>query len=244
MSAFARATRGAAAAARRHRACETPHRCDSLPPCPPHTAPCRCRFHHRPCHQRRRRVTPSFPALASLAMLASICLWSSWATVTKLAVAEIAVGEFVALRLVLAALALWLIVAATGAKARLTAVGWRPLVMGLLEPGLVTFVVSFGLTMTSPVNASVFWSLTPLIMPVLGYLVLGERLEMAVVAAAGLAFAATMLLVWGQNEHGGGNWLGDLCVAGGVVASAVNALLARRTAEAGANPLVTSCWQL
>jgi drug/metabolite transporter (DMT)-like permease len=33
-------------------------------------------------------------------------------------------------------------------------------------------------------------------------------------------------------------------VAGGVIASAVNALLARRTAQAGANPLVTSCWQL
>jgi drug/metabolite transporter (DMT)-like permease len=189
-------------------------------------------------------VTQSFPALASLAMLAAVCLWSSATPVTKLAVAEIAVGEFVALRLALAAVALWLIVAVTGAKARLRAVGWRPLVMGLLEPGLVTLVVSFGLTMTSPVNGSVFWSLTPLLMPVLGFLVLGERLEIAVVAAAALAFAATLLLVWGQNEHGGGSWLGDLCVAGGVVASAINALLARRTAQAGANPLVTSCWQL
>ena len=118
------------------------------------------------------------------------------------------------------------------------------LVMGVLEPGLVTLVVSLGLTMTSPVNGSVFWSLTPLLMPVLGYLVLGERLEIAVLAAAALAFAATMLLVWGQNQHGGGNWIGDVCVAGGVLASAANALLARRTAQAGANPLVTSCWQL
>jgi drug/metabolite transporter (DMT)-like permease len=177
-------------------------------------------------------------------MLAAVCLWSSATPVTKLAVAEIAVGDFVALRLALAAIALWLIVAVTGAKARLRAVGWRPLVMGLLEPGLVTLVVSFGLTMTSPVNGSVFWSLTPLLMPVLGALVLGERLEMAVMAAAALAFWATLLLVWGQHEHGGGSWLGDLFVAGGVVASAINALLARRTAQAGANPLVTSCWQL
>jgi drug/metabolite transporter (DMT)-like permease len=189
-------------------------------------------------------VTQSLSALASLAMLGAVCLWSSATPVTKLAVAEIAVGEFVTLRLALAAVALWLIVAVTGAKAHLRGVGWRPLVMGLLEPGLVTLVVSFGLTMTSPVNGSVFWSLTPLLMPLLGYLVLGERLEMAVLAAAAMAFAATMLLVWGQNEHGGGSWLGDLCVAGGVIASAVNALLARRTAQAGANPLVTSCWQL
>src|SRR5262249_44040209 len=116
-------------------------------------------------------------ALASLAMLAAVGLWSSATPATKLAVAEIAVAEFVALRLALAALALWLIVALTGANARLGRVGWRPLLMGVLEPGLVTLVVSLGLTMTSPVNGSVFWSLTPLLMPVLGYFVLGERLE-------------------------------------------------------------------
>jgi drug/metabolite transporter (DMT)-like permease len=188
-------------------------------------------------------IVPSH-ALASLAMLAAVCLWASATPTTKLAVEEIAVAEFVALRLALAAGALWLMVALTRANVRLRQVGWRPLVMGMLEPGLVTFVVSIGLTMTSPVNGSVFWSLTPLLMPVLGYLVLGERLETAVMLAALLAFAATILLVWGQNQHGGGSWIGDLCVASGVVASAVNALIARRTAQAGANPLVTSCWQL
>ena len=183
-------------------------------------------------------------ALASLAMLAAVCLWSSATPATKLAVAEITVGEFVVLRLVLAAAALWLIVGLTRANARLRQAGWRPLLMGLLEPGLVTLLISIGLTMTSPVNGSVFWSLMPLMMPVLGYLVLGERLEGAVIAAALIAFAATMLLVWGQNHHGGGSWIGDLCLVSGVLASAVNALIARRTAQAGANPLVTSCWQL
>jgi len=188
-------------------------------------------------------IVPS-TVLANLAMLAAVCLWASATPATKFAVEEIAVAEFVALRLTLAAAALWLIVGVTGANARLSRAGWRPLVMGMLEPGLVTFVVSFGLTMTSPVNGSVFWSLTPLLMPVLGYLVLGERLEATVMAAALIAFAATMLLVWGQNRHGGGSWVGDLCVALGVVGAAVNALIARRTAQAGANPLVTACWQL
>lgn len=177
-------------------------------------------------------------------MLAAVCLWSSATPATKLALQEIAVAEFVALRLCLAAFALWLIVIVTRSDARLRRVGWRPLVMGLLEPGLVTLLVSLGLTMTSPVNGSVFWSLTPLIMPILGRVFLGERIEIVVVAAALVAFAATMLLVWGQSHHGGGSWLGDLFVAAGVLASAVNALIARRTAQAGANPLVTSSWQL
>jgi drug/metabolite transporter (DMT)-like permease len=183
-------------------------------------------------------------ALPTLAMLAAVFLWSSATPASKFALEEIAVAEFVVLRLSLAAAALWLIVLATRANARLGAVGWRPLVMGLLEPGLVTFLVSVGLTMTSPVSGSVFWSVTPLIMPILARVVLGERIEMVVVFAALLAFGATMLLVWGQSHHGGGSLIGDLFVASGVMASAVNALIARRNAQAGANPLVTSSWQL
>jgi drug/metabolite transporter (DMT)-like permease len=81
-------------------------------------------------------------------------------------------------------------------------------------------------------------------MPILGRVVLGEPIEPVVIMAALIACAATMILVWGQSHHGGGNWLGDLLVAMGVLASAVNALIARRTARSGANPLVTSSWQL
>jgi len=182
--------------------------------------------------------------LAPAAMLAAVCLWASATPTTKFALQDIAVAEFVVLRLALAAAALWLMVLLTRSDARLGRVGWRPLVMGLLEPGLVTLSVSVGLTMTSPVNGSVFWSLTPLIMPVLGRLVLKERIETAVIVAALLAFAATLILVWGQRQHGGGSLVGDLFVAAGVLLSAINALIARRTAQAGANPLVTSSWQL
>jgi drug/metabolite transporter (DMT)-like permease len=157
---------------------------------------------------------------------------------------EIAAAEFVASRLLLAAIAIWCVVLLTRANAQLKRVGWRPLVMGLLEPGLVTFLVTVGLTMTSPVSGSVFWSLTPLIMPLLGRIVLGEQIEAVVMIAALIAFAGTLTLVWGQTHHGGGSIVGDVFVASGVLASSVNALIARRNAQAGANPLVTSSWQL
>lgn len=98
--------------------------------------------------------------------------------------------------------------------------------------------------MTSPVSGSVFWGLTPLIVPILGRVVLGERIEIVVLVAAVIAFSGTLILVWGQSHHGGGSVLGDIFVASGVLASAVNALLSRRNAQAGANPLVTSSWQL
>jgi len=182
--------------------------------------------------------------LPTLAMLGAVFLWSSSTPGTKFALREIAVADFVIIRLSLAAAALWLIVLVTRTSARLAHVGWRPLVMGLLEPGLVTLLITLGLTMTSPVSGSVFWGLTPLIMPILGRFVLGERIEFVVLIAAAIAFGSTLLLVWGQSQHGGGTVLGDICVASGVLASAVNALLSRRNAQAGANPLVTSSWQL
>jgi DME family drug/metabolite transporter len=189
-------------------------------------------------------VTTPTTVLPTLAMLGAVFLWASATPGSKYALTEMAVGEFVLLRLFLAALTLWLLVAATRARAGLRTVGWRPLVMGLLEPGLVTILVSTGVSMTSPISGSVFWGLTPLIMPILGRVVLGERIETLVLIAAAIAFAGTALLVWGQNQHGGGSVLGDVLVASGVLASAVNALLARRNAQAGANPLVTASWQL
>src|SRR5882762_9592290 len=144
-------------------------------------------------------MAPNNP-LPTLAMLGAVFLWSSATPGTKFVLTEIAVAESVVIRLSLAATALWLIVLATRTGARLTHVGWRPLVMGLLEPGLVTFLVSVGLTMTSPVSGSVFWGLTPLIMPILGRVVLGERIEIVVLAAAVIAFGGTVILVWGQSH--------------------------------------------
>src|SRR4029078_2522917 len=94
--------------------------------------------------------------LPTLAMLAAALLWSSATPGSKFALTEIGVAEFVVIRLSLAAVALWLIVLSTRTKAQLRRVGWRPLVMGLLEPGLFTFMVSLGLSMTSPVSGSLF----------------------------------------------------------------------------------------
>jgi drug/metabolite transporter (DMT)-like permease len=189
-------------------------------------------------------MTAANTLLPTLAMLAAVLMWSSATPGSKFVLTELAVSEFVVLRLSLAALALWLIVLATRANAGLRTVGWRPLVMGLLEPGLVTFLVSVGLTMTSPVSGSVFWGLTPLIVPLLGRVVLGEGIETVVMVAAIIAFGGTLMLVWGQTHHGGGSLVGDLFVASGVLASAINALIARRNAQAGANPLATASWQL
>ncbi|HJQ55991.1 MAG TPA: DMT family transporter [Vineibacter sp.] len=182
--------------------------------------------------------------MPALAMCIAVFLWASSVVGTKYAIGEIAVAELIVLRLMLGAAGLWLMVLLTGADARPRRVGWKPFVMGLLEPGLVTVLFTIGLTLTSPVNGSVLWSLMPLLMPVLGRIFLGEAIRPVVIVAALLAVGATVLLAWGQRGHGGGSFEGDVLLVGAVLAAAINALIGRRTAQAGANPLVTSSWQV
>jgi len=182
--------------------------------------------------------------MPTLAMLAACCLWAAAVVGTKLAVVEIAVAEFVVARLLLAAGGLWLMVLATRTAAEPRTLGWRPFAMGCLEPGLTTFLVSVGLTMTSPVNGAVFWSLMPLVMPLLGRLVLGEAIQPVVLVAALIGTAGTALLVHGQGGHGGGTLIGDMFLIAGVLSACANALIARRAAQRRGNPLATSAWQV
>lgn len=179
-----------------------------------------------------------------LAMCAAVFLWASSVVGTKLGVSEMAIAEFIVLRLLLGAGGLWLLVVLTRADARPARVGWKPFVMGAMEPGLVTVLFTLGLTMTSPVNGSVLWSLMPVLMPVLGRAFLGEPIRPVVLVAAAIAVFGTVLLAHGQRDHGGGSIAGDLLLVGAVLAACVNALIGRRTAQAGANPLVTSSWQV
>lgn len=182
--------------------------------------------------------------MPTLAMIGAVFLWASAVVGTKFAVGNIAVAQLIVLRLLLGASGLWLLVMLTRAQAQPRRVGWKPFAMGVLEPGLVTVLFTIGITMTSPVNGAVLWSLMPLLMPVLGRVFLGEPVRPVVLIAAALAVCGTALLAFGQRGHGGGSLEGDLLLASAVLAAAVNALIGRRTAQAGANPLVTSSWQV
>ena len=90
--------------------------------------------------------------LPTSAMLGATLLWASSATASKLALIEATVLEMVAFRILGAALVMWTVVLVVRRK-----IPWRgpmPLIMGLLEPGLVTFFIALGVSLTSAVNAS------------------------------------------------------------------------------------------
>jgi len=178
-----------------------------------------------------------------LAMSLAALLWSSMMIGAKVAVQDLAITEVVAGRSVFAAGLLWAIVLVTRQPVHLRQAP-RPLLMGILDPGLVALLMVWGLNHTSAVNAAMFWALLPLVMPLAARLVLGEAINPVVVIGAVLAFAGAILLVLTNQTAGEGDLFGDMLAICGVLCAAANALLARRVAQQQGRPMVTTAWQM
>ena len=182
-------------------------------------------------------MTPIF------AMLLASLLFASSNIGNKIAVADLAVAEVVSGRFLFAAAALWTFVILTRQP-----LGWkearRPLLMGFLDPGLVSLLIVSGLQYTSAVNVAVFWSLLPLFTPIAARLILGERTNYLVVLGALVAVTGTIILSIVNKEAGEGDLSGDFLAICGVLCAVGTALLGRRVAQTQGRPSVTTAWQM
>jgi drug/metabolite transporter (DMT)-like permease len=181
--------------------------------------------------------------LPVLAMLLAAMLWASSMVGAKVAVADLAIAEVVSGRFLFAAALLWAMVLLSRQPVRLGQAK-RPLLMGMLDPGLVSLLIVWALQHTSAVNASVFWALMPLIMPIAGRLVLKETINPIVVAGALLAVTGAVMLVAVNQAAGEGSLFGDLLAVSGVLCAVASSLLARRVAQQQGRAMVTTAWQM
>ncbi len=175
-------------------------------------------------------------------MLGAVLLWASSATGNKFVLVQASVAAVVAFRIVGAAIVMWTV----GLVLRRDFRSPSPmqLVMGFLEPGLVTFFIVLGLAHTSAVNASVVWGIMPLTQPVLARAILKEPIPRSVSIGAVLALAGTLLLFVTKSRDGTGSLLGDFYVVAGVLCAAANQMMARRIAIRRGQPVVTTAYQL
>ncbi|MCW5753062.1 MAG: EamA family transporter, partial [Alphaproteobacteria bacterium] len=178
-----------------------------------------------------------------IAMLLATLFWSSTLIGNKILVDHLAISEVVLTRFGLAALLLWLLVALSGEMPHLRRAGPRPVLMGLLEPGLTSVLFIWGQSYTSAAHATVFWALMPVMMPVLGRVVLGETLRPVLMVAAFIALGGTLILLFGGTNDGG-SLKGDLLCMLGVLCGCANQLLARRVAQSQGRPMLTTALQL
>jgi DNA polymerase III epsilon subunit family exonuclease len=178
-----------------------------------------------------------------LAMLLAAMLWSSSIIGSKLAVQEMAITEVVAGRFLFAAAMMWGVVLLTRQPVRLGQAR-RPLLMGMLDPGLVSLFLVWGLHHTSAVNVGMFWALMPVVMPLAARLILAEAVNLVVVIGAAVAFCGAMILMLTNQASGDGDLFGDMLAITGVMCGVASALLARRVAQQQGNALVTTAWQM
>jgi drug/metabolite transporter (DMT)-like permease len=175
-------------------------------------------------------------------MLGAVLLWAAAPTGNKWALADVSVAEVVAFRIVAGAIFLWGIGLVLGRSFQ-----WRgpwPLVMGILEPWLVTFFVVLGLKYTSAVNGAVVWGITPLTQPLLARAILKEPIQPSVMLGAVLAVSGVLLLFTAKSLDGTGSLLGDFFLICAVASAAANQLIARRVALRHRQPIVVTSYQL
>ncbi len=174
------------------------------------------------------------------AMAAMSAIWGySW-IVMKIALRHAHPFDFAAQRLVLGAILLFAIIAATGR--RLTLSSYRmAVVLGLVQVGAFVILSHFALLTAGPGKTSVLTYTMPFWMIVFAYLVLHERMRGAQWLSVALAFAGLVLIVspWRLTSLEGSL----LAVASGAV-WAMAAVMSKRWPTKDAEPLTFTAWQL
>ncbi len=162
-------------------------------------------------------------------------IWGWTFVVVKDAIGRYPVFSFVGVRFALAALVLWVIVAALRLRIRRAGIG---LAIGLVL-ALSYLLQTLGLRGTSVANTGLITGLFVVFTPILDRLIFGVGTGPGTWLAAATAFGGTALLTGGAPT---GLHQGDLLVLLGSVGFAFHITLLSRYASAG--PLVLAAWQM
>ena len=178
------------------------------------------------------------------ALILASAFWASTMIANKSIVDALLLSEIVSGRFAIGALTMWSIALLAGQGRNLKAIGWGPVLLGILDPGIAAVFMVWGLSLSSAVSGTVLLSTQPILMPLLGWLVLRESVSASVVAGAVVALIGAVLLVYGQEDHGGGTPLGDMLLTIGVLVICGAQLIARRIAQVHGRAMAVTSVQL
>ena len=125
-------------------------------------------------------------------MFLAILFWSMNPVANKIALEEIPVPQLVSMRAVFSSIILLVFSFAIGYRYSPKKIGWKPFVLGFLDPGLTSLLFVYSLTVLSAANTILIIALLPFSQSILGRIVFKEKIQPSIwiggiVAAYGLS---------------------------------------------------------
>ncbi len=186
------------------------------------------------------------PLSWAMLVLLSLC-WGASFFFIGVAVKELPTFTIVVMRVGLAALALWIVVHATGASLPRARSYWLAVAtMGLINSVLPFLLIVWGQSHVPSSLAAIFIATTPLFGLLLTHvLTVDERMTIAHVASVLFGFAGVVVLIGPGLLHDiGTHLLAQLSILGGACFYALASVYGRRFSRDGISPLVTATGQL
>ncbi|MCL5777214.1 DMT family transporter [Limibaculum sp. FT325] len=174
-------------------------------------------------------------------------LWGGSFLFVGIAVRTLPPFTVVATRVVMAALALWLVILAGRRAVPLGVAVWASFLgMGLLNNAIPFSLIAFGQTQIAGGLASILNAMTPIFtVLVANALTADERLTPARAAGVVLGFAGVVVMVGWEALGGiGGQVLGQLAIVGAALSYGFASVFGRRFRRLGVDPLATAAGQV
>jgi len=165
---------------------------------------------------------------AYISIIAACLLWSMNPAANKLALEEIAVPQLVFMRAVFAAFILLLVSFFMGHRFRPKEIGWRPFLLGVLDPGLTSLLFVTSLTVLSASNTVLILALMPFSQSMLGRIVFKEELRSSVLLGGTLAFSGIVIYFSGEAFNGADTVWGNSLLLSVFCLMAVSQLMTRK----------------
>ena len=136
---------------------------------------------------------------AYIFLIIACIFWSFNPVANKIALDEIAVPQLVFMRTFLSAIIMLIVTLCMGHGFRLKQIGWRPFLLGVLDPGLTSLLFVTSLTLVSASNTVLVMALMPFSQPIIARLVLKEEVQPSILFGAILVLFGFSLFFLGEN---------------------------------------------
>ena len=155
-------------------------------------------------------------------------LWSMNPVANKVALEDIAVPQLVFMRAVFAAIILLSLALYAGHRFSPKQIGWRPFVLGILDPGLTSLLFVTSLTVLSASNTVLIMALMPFSQSILGHMVFKEDFQSSVWIGGIIAIFGLAIFCIGEDFNGAESVWGNALLLSVFCLMAVSQLMTRK----------------